>query len=160
MRGSGEELVEELTQSQVKEFTRKQKGDKKMKHRKRDPGSGISSSKSNISRKHMRGRIPKIPNVLAIRKQVRFRRANILQFRPQLQPLQRNNHNDNQIEIAAAHFITALIAHLPIRQLQRHLKDHVERVMLKTSSRHSSSLLIRYKTLRTNNQSRSISPQE
>ena len=36
-----------------------------MKHRKRDPGSGVSSSKSNISRA-MRGRIPKIPNFLAI----------------------------------------------------------------------------------------------
>ena len=37
-----------------------------MKHRKRDPGSGISSSKSNISRA-MRGRIPKVPNFLAMR---------------------------------------------------------------------------------------------
>ena len=46
---SGEKLVEELIQSHVKKFTRKQKGDKKMKHRKHDPGSGISSSKSNIS---------------------------------------------------------------------------------------------------------------
>ena len=41
---------------------------KKMKHRKRDPSSGISSSKSNISRA-MRGRIPKVPNFLAIRNQ-------------------------------------------------------------------------------------------
>ena len=64
---SGEKLVEELIQSHVKEFTRKQKGDKKMKHRKRDPGSGVSS-KSNISRV-MRGRVPKIPNFLAIRNQ-------------------------------------------------------------------------------------------
>ena len=39
-----------------------------MKHRKRDPGGGVSSSKSNISRT-MRGRIPKIPNFLAIRNQ-------------------------------------------------------------------------------------------
>ena len=62
---SGEKLVEELIQSHVKEFTRKQKGDEKMKHRKRDPGNGVSSSKSNISRA-MRGRIPKIPNCLAI----------------------------------------------------------------------------------------------
>ena len=52
----------------MKEFTRKQKGHKKMKHRKRDPGSGVSSSKSNISRA-MRGRVPKIPNFLAIRNQ-------------------------------------------------------------------------------------------
>ena len=65
---SSKKLVEELIQSHVKEFTRKQKGDKKMKHRKRDPGSGVSSSKSNISRA-MRGRIPKFPNFLAIRNQ-------------------------------------------------------------------------------------------
>ena len=45
---SVKKLVEELIQSHVKEFIRKQKGDKKMKHRKRDPGSGVSSSKSNI----------------------------------------------------------------------------------------------------------------
>ena len=60
---SSEKSVEELIQSHVKEYTRKQKGDK---HRKRDPGSGVSSSKSNIS-SAMRGRIPKIPNSLAIR---------------------------------------------------------------------------------------------
>ena len=65
---SGEKLVEELIQSHVKEFTRKQKGDKKMKHRKRDPGSGVSSSKSNISRA-MRGQTSKISNFLAIRNQ-------------------------------------------------------------------------------------------
>ena len=45
---SGEKLVEELIQGHVKEFTRKQKGDKKMKQRKRDPGSVVSSSNSNI----------------------------------------------------------------------------------------------------------------
>ena len=39
-----------------------------MKHRNRDPGSGVSSSNSNISRA-MRGRIPKMPNFLAIRNQ-------------------------------------------------------------------------------------------
>ena len=65
---SGEKLVEELIQSHDKEFTRKQRGDKKMKHSKRDPGGGVSSSKSNILRA-MRGQIPKIPNFLAIRNQ-------------------------------------------------------------------------------------------
>ena len=65
---SGEKIVEELIRSHIKEFTRKQKGDKKMKHRKREPGSGVSSSKSNISRA-MRGRIPKVPNFLAMRNQ-------------------------------------------------------------------------------------------
>ena len=47
---SGEKVVEELIHSHIKEFTRKQKGDKKMKHRKREPGSGVSSQRSNISR--------------------------------------------------------------------------------------------------------------
>ena len=42
---SGKKIVEELIQSHIKEFTRKQKGDKKMKHRKREPGSGVSSTK-------------------------------------------------------------------------------------------------------------------
>ena len=41
-----ENLVEEKIQSYIKQFTRKSKGDKKMKHRKRDPGSGVSSSRS------------------------------------------------------------------------------------------------------------------
>ena len=60
--------MEELIQSHSKEITRKQKGDKKMNHRKRDPSSGVSSSNSNISRA-MRGRIPEIPNFLAIHNQ-------------------------------------------------------------------------------------------
>ena len=65
---SGEKVVEELIHSHIKELTRKQKGDKKMKHRKREPGSGVSSQRSNISRA-MRGRIPKLPNFSAIRNQ-------------------------------------------------------------------------------------------
>ena len=55
---SSEKTVEELIHSHIKEFTRKQKGDKKMKHRRREPGSGVSSTKSNISRA-IRGRIRK-----------------------------------------------------------------------------------------------------
>ena len=39
-----------------------------MKHRKRDPGSGVSSSRSNVSRA-MRGRIPKILDILPNRSQ-------------------------------------------------------------------------------------------
>ena len=39
-----------------------------MKHRKLDPGSGVSSLKLNVSRS-MRGRVPKIPNFLAMRNQ-------------------------------------------------------------------------------------------
>ena len=65
---SGEKVVEELIHSHINEFTRKQKGDMKMKHRKREPGCGDSSQRSNISRA-MRGRIPKLPNFSAIRNQ-------------------------------------------------------------------------------------------
>ena len=65
---TSEKLVEDQIQSHIKQFTRKLKGDKKMKHRQRDPGSGVSSSRSNISRA-MRGRIPKIPNIVALRNQ-------------------------------------------------------------------------------------------
>ena len=74
---SYEKLVDEQIQSHIKQFTRKVKGDKKMKHRKRDPGSGISSSCSKISLA-MRGRIRKILDFLAIRKK-------IVTIRPMLQ---------------------------------------------------------------------------
>ena len=47
-----------------------------MKHRKRDPGSGVSSSRSNISRA-MRGRIPKIPNFVALRNQTALRQQDL-----------------------------------------------------------------------------------
>ena len=63
---SGEKTVEELIHSHIKKFTRKQKGDKK--NRRREPGSGVLSTKSNISRA-MRGRIPKKPNFSAMRNQ-------------------------------------------------------------------------------------------
>ena len=54
-------LLEEKVQSHFKEITRKLKGDKKIKHNRRDQGSGVSSSKFNITRA-MRGRILKVPN--------------------------------------------------------------------------------------------------
>ena len=46
----------------------KLKGNRKMKHQKRDPGSGVSSSRLNISRA-MRGKIPKFPNFVILRSQ-------------------------------------------------------------------------------------------
>ena len=49
--------------SHIKESTRIQK-DRKMKHRKRETGSGVSSNKSNIARA-MRVRMPKIPENFA-----------------------------------------------------------------------------------------------
>ena len=45
-----------------------------MRHRKRDPCTGVSSSRSNISRT-MRGRIPKIPGFPAIRNQCNDKQA-------------------------------------------------------------------------------------
>ena len=65
---SCEKLVEEQIHNHIKQFTRKLKDDKKMKHRKRFPGNGVSSSISNITRE-MRGRILKIPDFPAIRNQ-------------------------------------------------------------------------------------------
>ena len=63
----GQKLVEEDIRSH-KQFTRKIKENKKMEHRKREPGSGVLFTKSNISRA-MRGRIPKVPTFLALRNQ-------------------------------------------------------------------------------------------
>ena len=63
-----EKLVEGQIQSHIKQLTCKIKGDKKMKHRKRDLSSGVSSSRSNISRA-MRGSIQKIPSFAAIKNQ-------------------------------------------------------------------------------------------
>ena len=55
-------------QSHVKQLTRKLKGYKKMKQRRQEPGSGVLSSRLNISRA-MRGRIPKIPKFPAVQNQ-------------------------------------------------------------------------------------------
>ena len=66
--------------SQKKEFTRIQKGDQKMKHRKRDKASGVSSNKSNFARA-MRVRMPKVsPNLV-----------------PPKTPLQPETNSDQQI---------------------------------------------------------------
>ena len=46
--------------SQKKEFTRTQKGDRKMKYRKRDTASGILSNRSNIACAMRVGK-PKVP---------------------------------------------------------------------------------------------------
>ena len=54
-----EKTTEAKIFSHIKESTRIQKGDRKMKHRKRETVSGVSSNKSNIARA-MRVRIPKI----------------------------------------------------------------------------------------------------
>ena len=55
-----EKSTEEKTNRHIKEFTRIQKGDRKMKPQKRNTGSGVSSSKSNTARA-MRVRMPKVP---------------------------------------------------------------------------------------------------
>ena len=59
-----EKSTEAKLRSYTKEFTRIQKGNRKMKHRKRDTGSGVSSNESNIARV-MRVRMPKVPPNLA-----------------------------------------------------------------------------------------------
>ena len=55
-----EKSTEAKILSHTEEFSRIQNGDRKMKHRKRDTGSGVSSDKSNFARA-MRARMPKLP---------------------------------------------------------------------------------------------------
>ena len=59
-----EKTTEAKILSHIKECTRIQKGNRKMKHRKRETGSGVSSNKSNIARA-MRVRMPKVPDNFA-----------------------------------------------------------------------------------------------
>ena len=61
-------LVEKKIRSHVKEFIRTINGDKKMKHKKRNAGTGVSSLKSDFERA-MGGGILKVPKFAAIRKQ-------------------------------------------------------------------------------------------
>ena len=50
--------------SHIKKSTRVQRGDRKMKQRKRETGSGVSSNRSNVARA-MRVRMPKVPENFA-----------------------------------------------------------------------------------------------
>ena len=59
-----EKTTEAKILSHIKESTRIQKADRKMKHRKRERGSGVSSNRSNIARA-MRVRMPKVPENFA-----------------------------------------------------------------------------------------------
>ena len=66
---NSEKLLEKRIQSNINDYTTKIKGDNKMKHRRREPCSGVSYSRSNISR-GMQGRILKMPNFSALRIQL------------------------------------------------------------------------------------------
>ena len=151
--------MEELIQSHVKEFKRKQKGDKKMKHRKRDQGSGVSS-KSNKSRA-MRGRIPKIPNFLAVRNQQQEEStaSHSEQHRLQLQ-LPLSNHKDRRAEIVASPPIMASKIHHPIRRSQHLPNVHAERVTLRIIRPHLSQLSKLCSILQISSRPKSISPPE
>ena len=59
-----EKTTEAKIFSHIKESTRIQKGERKMKHRKRETGSEVSSNKSNIAQAK-RVRMPKIPENFA-----------------------------------------------------------------------------------------------
>ena len=61
---SSEKLNEAKILSHVKELTRIQKGDSKMKHRKRDTASGITPNRSNNAIA-MRVRLPKLQSIFA-----------------------------------------------------------------------------------------------
>ena len=64
---TAEKLVGEKVQNHTKKFTRKLKEDKKVKHERREPGRGVSFSRSNIERA-LRIRVPQIPNCSAVRR--------------------------------------------------------------------------------------------
>ena len=130
---SGEKTMEELIHSHIKEFTRKQKGDKKMKHRRREPGSGVSSTKSNISRA-MRGRIPKknqtFPRCEINKQQLHL--ANNTHQHPLLR-LQHLKIRELQIALVEAH---PIMDSKPARQILiscLHESDPAERKMWKIS---------------------------
>ena len=65
---TSEELVEEKIQSHVKEFSHKIGGDKRVKHKKHELWSEVSSSKSNYARP-MQGHVSRTPHFSAIRSQ-------------------------------------------------------------------------------------------
>ena len=59
-----EKTTEAKIFSHIKESTRVQKDDRKMKHQKRETGSGVSSNRSNIARA-IRVCMPKVPENFA-----------------------------------------------------------------------------------------------
>ena len=74
-----QKMVEEKIRSQFKKFTRKIKGDKKVKHNSAVLAAEFNLQKSNIARQ-MQGRMPKVPNFAALSKphvkQIPLRRVN------------------------------------------------------------------------------------
>ena len=123
-----------------------------MKHRKRDPGSGIPSSKSNIS-SAMRGRIPNIFNFLAMRNQQP--EASTVSHSEQPTTSTTNTTATTQSprssdRIAAVLIIMDLKVHPLTPQLQHNPNVHDERVILKTSSPHLTLLLKQCKALLNN----------
>ena len=139
---AGEKVVEELIHSHIKEFTRKQKGDKKMKHRKREPGSGVSSQRSNISRA-MRGACQNCQTSLQSETlNLHSRSANRLPMRLLIHP-QHHLQNDPPTVIGEARHIMVSKRHLQDRTSYHRLNDPVERVMSKILH-HLSPLSNRY----------------
>ena len=69
-----EKIVEKQIHSHIKQFTRKLQGDIRMKRCRREPGSGVSSSRSNNTRA-IRGRRPKIPDFPGIQNQRNHKQA-------------------------------------------------------------------------------------
>ena len=130
---------------------RKLKDDKKMKHPRREPGSGVSSSRLIISRA-MRGRIPKIPNSpqYEIKMRIRQLRPANWYFRPNQHPPRLCNKlyrqpahymaNVHQTGTTVAPLTTALTIHLRTRPSQLHQNALAERETLKTSSPYLNGL--------------------
>ena len=140
-----EKLVEEQIQSHIMQFTCKLKGDMKKKNRTRDPGSGVSSSRSKISCA-MRGRIPKIPNFVALRNQTALPQQD-LPSKLVIPEQSASSSALQQVDSASKHgkrssdrtrrspSYYGLNRH-QIQQLQPLPNVHAEREMLKIISRH------------------------
>ena len=101
-----------------------------MKHRKREPGSGVSSQRSNISCA-MRGRTPNCKTSRQFETPNHHSRsANQPQMRPLIHP-QHHLQNDLLTVIGEAHHITVSKRHPQDQTFYHRLNDPDERVMSK-----------------------------
>ena len=101
-----------------------------MKHRRQEPGSGVSSSRSNSSRT-MRGRIPKVPKFSAF-------------------SIQHNTHQVNsQSEFVLPQTSASPSALQQVTLAQRRKKDHEGQVISRSINPHLYRCFKRYRQLRT-----------
>ena len=146
-----------------------------MKQRRREPGSGVSSPRSNILRS-MQGHIPKIPNFLAFRNQRQeenaashckmtlFRQSASLSA-PAASTTQGKRSSDTNRRpftlcrpFTRALHTTVLTFRPPIQQMQLYLNVHVERETSQIFSPNLHPLLKQYQTLPFNSLKKLVFP--